>query len=76
MTHPMLNFGDRAAAAAVIYGIDVACMDARPMDVVTALQHCLGITLAEVSPDLPAALRNVDRLAEDLKDFLRKRLGN
>lgn len=76
MTVPILDFGDRERAAAILYGIDLVCMDQRPMDVVTALHHVFCHTIAEISPDLPAALANVDRLAEDMKDFLRKRMGN
>ena len=39
--HIILDFGDRDGAAAVIFGIDLACMNARLIDVETALHHVL-----------------------------------
>ena len=37
---------------------------------------CWILTVIDMSPDLQAALSNTDRLTADMKDSLRKRMGN
>jgi hypothetical protein len=52
------------------------CAKARDIDAISAAFGVAVHIVVNLSPDLPTALENVDRLATDMKDKLRERLGN
>jgi hypothetical protein len=46
------------------------------VEVVAACASMIGALLVNNSEDLPQALGNVDRIADNLRTYLRKKMGN
>jgi hypothetical protein len=67
---------DRKIVNALYRAMKPVADSTKAVDVIAACVSMIGSLLVKVSNDLPGALQNVDRIANDLKAFLRKKMGN
>lgn len=75
-SQPIARCGDHDRIAILVEGMMRVCAGEQAIDVISASHSVAVYLIGLTSQDLPGALDNADRLCADMKDELRRRLGN